>query len=216
MAKSNKRRNYLIDKPFQIGFILKYLFVILFTVFACFIVAAMYYYQDSFFGTKKLNQNIMVMTRGHKVNEKGFKIYDYQDKKIHVYEEVTNGETIFKVENPFNTNYKKGDIVNVSKTELTPSMGLIPKSTKLFHIVIFPLLWTCLAIMIIIAVYSLFFSHRMAGPVYRMRVSLERMLAGDFDFRIRVRKNDFFINLVEKIEQLRLKVKTEFLDKDSE
>jgi len=40
-----------------------------------------------------------------------------------------------------------------------------------------------------------------------MRVSLDRMLAGDFDFKIRVRKNDFFINIVEKLEQLRLKVK---------
>jgi hypothetical protein len=49
----------------------------------------------------------------------------------------------------------------------------------------------------------------MAGPVYRMRISLDRMLAGDYDFKIRVRRNDFFRNIVEKIELLRMKQKGE-------
>jgi hypothetical protein len=46
----------------------------------------------------------------------------------------------------------------------------------------------------------------MAGPIYRIRVSLDRMLSGDNDFIIKVRKNDFFQNIVDKLEQLRQQI----------
>ncbi len=46
----------------------------------------------------------------------------------------------------------------------------------------------------------------MAGPIYRMRISLDRMLQGDYDFKINVRKTDYFITIVEKLEKLRQKI----------
>lgn len=208
MAKS-KRSNYLIDKPFQLGFITKYLLVILVTVILTFGVLAMYYYQDSLLGTNRLDQDITIKTRGNQKTIEGYKIYKYDKEQIDLYEKSEDGKKIYVVVNPYtNANYKAGDIVeNVLVGQLEEKMGPIPVQTKMFYIVIFPLLWMCIAIIIIVSVYSLFFSHRMAGPIYRLRVSLDRMIAGDFDFKIKVRKNDFFVNIVEKLEQLRLKVK---------
>ncbi|MBR3731897.1 MAG: hypothetical protein IKN25_04545, partial [Spirochaetales bacterium] len=48
---------------------------------------------------------------------------------------------------------------------------------------------------------------KMAGPIYRIRVSLDRMNSGDLDFKIRARQGDFFLNIVEKLEHFRIKVK---------
>jgi len=208
VAKS-KRSNYLIDKPFQLGFITKYLLVILVTVVLTFGILAAYYYQDSLLGTSRLDQNITINTRGHLKSKDGNKIYMYDKEQVDVYEKTEDGKVVYVVEKSYaNPNLKVGDVIeNVLVTQLEPKMGPLPITTKMFYIVIFPLLWMCLAIVAIVSIYSLFFSHRMAGPIYRLRVSLDRMIAGDFDFKIKVRKSDFFVNIVEKLEQLRLKVK---------
>ena len=111
-----------------------------------------------------------------------------------------------------NTAYESDAVIELTSEDiklLEVVRGPFEKQTQRFFIVVPPLLITCLILMVIIAVYSLFFSHKMAGPVYRMRISLDRMLTGDYDFKIRVRKNDFFRNIVEKIELLRMKQKGE-------
>jgi hypothetical protein len=207
VAKS-KRTNYLIDKPFQLGFIVKYLLVLIVTMFVFFGLVAFYYYQDSILGVNLLDQNITIKNRGHLSTPDGYKIYKYDKEQIDVYEKITNGTKTYYCLNPFNTSFTKDqEVPNVVTAQLEPSYGPIPKETKMFFLVINPLILMFLVIVVIISVYSLFFSHRMAGPVYRMRVSLDRMLAGDFDFKIRCRKNDFFINIIDKMEQLRVKVK---------
>lgn len=230
MVKS-KRKNYLIDKPFQLGFIFKYLLVILITVLFCFGVTALHYYYDNLFGDNKVRESVTIKyhkplkvkiadSGDVKINEKvGYWVYNLESKGITVYQ-LEDGT--YKVLNQnvgrynpsiySNEAYSDGNTVELSSIEveeLKQAWGPFEKQTQRFFIVIFPLLFTCLAIMVIIAVYSLFFSHKMAGPIYRMRVSLDRMLAGDYDFKIKVRKNDFFRNIVEKIELLRVKQKGE-------
>ena len=209
----NKRSNYLIDKPFQLGFIVKYLLVIIFTVILCFFLAAAWFYYKSLFGENILNQRVTVKERREKTWE-GNQIYNYDKEKIVVYE-FYDSKLKSKVYKKLDDRVKMGlikdadgeTIENIDTTALEKTSVPLEKNTNIFAIVIPPLIFLCIALMIIISIYSLFFSHKMAGPIYRMRVSLDRMLAGDFDFKIRVRKNDFFINIVEKIEQLRLKVK---------
>ena len=205
MAKS-KRTNYLIDKPFQIGFIVKYVLVLIITIVIFFGIVALYYFQSSFLGTNFLDQNITVQTRGQIKTQDGYPVYLYDKEKIQVYKKSGNSYFCYKsFENP---NYTADDaVIGVSEKDLEPLYGSIPKQTKMFYLVIFPLLWMFIIIVVIISVYSLFFSHRMAGPIYRIRVSLERMLANDYDFKIRVRKNDFFINIIDKLELLRQKIK---------
>ncbi len=209
----NKRSNYLIDKPFQLGFIVKYLLVIIFTVILCFIIAAGWFYYKSLFGENILNQRVTIKEKREKTWE-GNKIYNYDKEQIVIYE-FYDSKTKSKVYKKLDERVKMGlikdadgeTVENVDVATLERTSVPLEKNTNIFAIVIPPLLFLCIALMVIISIYSLFFSHKMAGPIYRMRVSLDRMLAGDFDFKIRVRKNDFFINIVEKLEQLRLKVK---------
>lgn len=56
---------------------------------------------------------------------------------------------------------------------------------------------------------SIFLSHRIAGPLYKLRKSLEEITKGNFDARITFRKNDHFTELQdtfnEMAEQLAIK-----------
>lgn len=47
-----------------------------------------------------------------------------------------------------------------------------------------------------------FFTHRFAGPLYRFEVSLDRMIDKDFNFKIRLRKNDECQQLAERLNHL--------------
>lgn len=217
MGKKSKRSNYLIDKPFQIGFIAKYVIIILLTVVVTFCIAALYYFQDSLLGSKKLDSAVEYKKRGI-ITYKGGKVYSYEPEKIEVYESKDgDGNTVYRVYDPKQTKFAQNDIIeDIQLSYINDEnivYGPITHYTTRFHIVFFPLLWSNLALIIIITVYSLFFSHRMAGPIYRMRVSLDRMLTGDFKFKIRVRKSDFYINVVEKLEKLRDKIESGELPK---
>lgn len=223
----SKRRNYLIDKPFQLGFILKYLLVVLVTVIFCFAVTAVYFYYDNLFGDNKLNETVIIKFNGPNKTDNGitlsrngkYQLFNHADLMVTVFQPEGVSGSQYKVYRPFSANtderFSQGSIITLTDAqvrELSVDTGPQERYTQRFFIVIYPLIYTCLMIMLIIALYSLFFSHRMAGPVYRLRISLDRMLAGDYDFKIRVRRNDFFRNIVEKLEQLRIKQKNDISD----
>lgn len=212
-----KRSNYLIDKPFQIGFIVKFLIVIIITVLIVFAGVIAYYYMTSIYGEGFLNQNVVIASRTN-MTKNGNKLYQYDVEKIIIYEVIENGSKIYKCYDPKSNEkgFKKDDIVpNVQESALGDYYEASTKTTKIFYIILFPLLAISIGLIIVISIYSLFFSHKMAGPVYRLRVSLDRMLAGDFDFKIKVRKGDFFTNIVDKLEFLRLKVKNNDITQSS-
>ncbi len=207
MAKS-KRSNFLIDKPFQLGFIFRYLVIILLTIIIVLALIAAYYWFISNIGEYKLNTLITYVTRGY-IKDQGKQIYEYDKEKILIIEDMDqSGNIIYKCYKPFDSKkYKAGDIIeNITKNDLKPQIGSINRTTTRFRIILFPLIITGLILIIIISIYSIFFSHRMAGPIYRMRISLDRMLQGDYDFKINVRKTDYFITIVEKLEKLRQKI----------
>ncbi|MCG8569213.1 MAG: hypothetical protein MJB14_03660 [Spirochaetes bacterium] len=206
--KTSKRLIYLIDKSFQLNFIGKYLVIIILTVLFCFGLAALYYYQLSILGANKLDQNIEIKSRSY-ITSQGYPIFKYDTEEIDVYLIKKQNKKEYFCLNPYsNPNYQIDDpVLNVDESALNPTYTTNIKVTKMFYVVIFPILWTSLFILCSIATYTIFFSHRIAGPIYRIRISLDRMLAGDFDFKIQVRKKDFFIPIVEKLEQLRLNIK---------
>ncbi len=207
MAKT-KRSNFLIDKPFQLGFIFRYLVIIILTIILVLALIAAYYWFVSNYGEFKLNSSITYTTRGY-IKSKGKQVYNFDAEEIQVIEDMDeNGNIIYKCHNSFKSKkYTEGDIVeNVSKNDLKPYIGSINKTTTRFKIILFPLVLTGVILILIISIYSLFFSHRMAGPIYRMRVSLDRILQGDSDFKIKVRKSDFYVNVIEKLEKLRQQV----------
>jgi len=236
-VSKNKRGNYLIDKPFQINFIIRFLLVILITVLLSFVGFAIYYFQDSLLGISKLNQDIEIIKKGYSTISgfqgdspvfeyvKGTKSYDNgegtsieEDDIILICKEIDgSGNVTYKEVFPppyGSMSYRIGEEVkDIDPTKLIKKEGQVKKRTKMFYLIIGPLAIMCLTIMVIISIYSLFFSHRMAGPVYRMRVSLDRMLAGDLNFKIKVRNKDFFINLVDRLENLREKILNNSLKK---
>ena len=163
--KKYKRKNYLIDKSFQLMFIARYIIIILISIilFAC--ITGTYYFVKFQAGEAKYKEIILV-------------------KKEQVKQVVQNDGT---------------------KTELR--IPGIESITSRFVIVFWPLLITNLILILFIATYSIFFTHRMAGPIYRLRVSLDRMIEGDYDFSIQLRKDDFYQNLAQKLDEVRQKMK---------
>ena len=200
----NKRSNYLIDKSFQLGFILRFMLIIIVSIAIVFFATVLYYYIVSNVGEFKLNTSLTYSRRGY-IEHQGNQVYNYDKEQIEVYEKSESGNKVYICyNNKQNSNYKVGDIVpDVIESSLEKKIGPVTRTTTRFRIIFYPLLFTGLVSIILISLYSLFFSHRMAGPIYRMRVSLDRLLSGDYDFVIKVRKNDFFINIVERLEKLR-------------
>ena len=74
--------------------------------------------------------------------------------------------------------------------------------SSLFKIVLIPILAANLLILCVIVPYSLVYSHKVAGPVYRFQKSLDMILEGQLDFMIRLRKKDEFKNIAEKMNSL--------------
>ena len=54
---------------------------------------------------------------------------------------------------------------------------------------------------LVVVVVSMFLTHRFAGPMFRFEKSVEEMLKGNFDFRIRLRKNDEGKELAEMMNR---------------
>jgi len=73
--------------------------------------------------------------------------------------------------------------------------------------------WPALmALICIIGLHSFRFFHRFIGPLYRFRLTFERMRDGDLSFRTKIRKNDFLHKeeqvINEMIEVLAGKIKS--------
>lgn len=291
-----KRANYLIDKPFQLGFIAKYVIIIVLMVIITFGLSFLYYYWKSLVGENKYDTIVTVTTQGQKVYKEKrvssdgrvtiipHKIFvhgipknlekevfqkdvlnnllsDNDSKEILEYYKLKDNYYVLQLPKGNKTekdriesrvssilhkvgvlkimlmykkgddfyfydpkainptypsinepglSYKMGDKINkedINQSAVEKYIGSVEYYTTKFDIIKWPLLISNLFLILVIVFYSLFFSHRMAGPIYRLRVSLERMLSGDLNFQIRVRKTDFFVNVVKKLEKLRIKIK---------
>lgn len=77
-----------------------------------------------------------------------------------------------------------------------------PKFYNRLEIVLPPLLINNLIIMILISVIGIFYSHRIAGPVYRIETDISKVLAGEKGIKIHLRKNDKLKSLADKINAL--------------
>jgi signal transduction histidine kinase len=74
--------------------------------------------------------------------------------------------------------------------------------TGLFQIVLVPLVAANLLVLCIVVPFSLLYSHRIAGPIYRLEQSMEMLINGDMDFMITLRKHDEFKYLADRMNAL--------------
>ena len=85
----------------------------------------------------------------------------------------------------------------------TPTLSLTADKIRsienqvLFLLGILQLLFLAITFML-----SIFLSHRIAGPLYKLRRSMEEIARGNFDLRITFRKNDHFMELQETFNEM--------------
>jgi methyl-accepting chemotaxis protein len=91
---------------------------------------------------------------------------------------------------------------NPDGSTITESVASPPEIAGRLKIVLPPILLNNLIIMLIISVLGILYSHRIAGPVYRMQKDIEKALAGDKGVRVHLRKNDKLKDLAEKVNAL--------------
>ena len=75
------------------------------------------------------------------------------------------------------------------------------------------LIWPVMAVSVGITLLFLFFyvtiaSHRMAGPIFRIRKVLNEMAGGDLRGEVRLRKKDEFKNLAKEVDLLKVSLRT--------
>ncbi len=53
-----------------------------------------------------------------------------------------------------------------------------------------------------VAIISVFLTHRFAGPIYRFEKSFEKLIRGNFNFEVRLRRNDENKQIAQMMNQL--------------
>jgi methyl-accepting chemotaxis protein len=115
------------------------------------------------------------------------------------------GDNVFS---EFITISKQVPELDAAGNTIKDSSGNIVMTTKTFppgnrlEVVVPPILVNNLIIMIIISIIGVLYSHRIAGPVYRMEKEIGRVLDGEKGVRVTLRKKDKLKNLAEKLNAL--------------
>lgn len=58
-----------------------------------------------------------------------------------------------------------------------------------------------------LGVYALFISHRIAGPAYRLKTAISRMIKGEYEPEIKLRRKDYLSDLARALNELSKKLK---------
>ncbi len=65
---------------------------------------------------------------------------------------------------------------------------------------------------LLVVLASMFLTHRLAGPVYRLEKSLEEMLKGNFNFEIRLRSGDEAKELAQMLNEFNTRLSSQLKD----
>jgi len=255
VASKNKRSNYLIDKSFQLNFIVKFIALIVTCAVLSGVILAGYYYlshdmvlnkgEEMYLRVEKpivpqkqslikdaqvspdkkfavLNENLYIVD-----NDTMYPVYD--SKKYRMEKETLEmlvsvagtNERWARVPAPRGYSVKDGklgktildggknvfsEIKQPVRTDVDKKIDLNSLKIKgvydRFDLVWPALLFSTLLFMVISVIFGIFFTHRLAGPIYRISISLDRMIAGDFGFHIKLRRTDAFQHIASKLNTL--------------
>jgi len=81
------------------------------------------------------------------------------------------------------------------------SMEAQPRTSR-FALILPPLIVNNLLLAVVLGALAVRYSHRFAGPIYRISTDIRRALAGEDDVRIKLRKNDELRELASRINAL--------------
>ncbi len=171
MSEKKKRTRYYIDKNFQNQFIGKFSSIIL--IIAAIIILSLWF----------INKNAYNLLPG---NTAVLSAIDAGKSRSLQLEKTPDGT------------YKESDSADAS---LFLEMKKTPKIYDAFEIYWLPFLLISGVYLVVIIIFSLFFSHKMAGPVHRIKLTLEEYNSGKKVHRIRLRKGDYFDELADLINK---------------
>jgi methyl-accepting chemotaxis protein len=87
-----------------------------------------------------------------------------------------------------------------SSSSTSPEQVEAARTLLLLHAKVWPAIGIS---MLILSGLSIFISHRIAGPIYRIRTALAEIFAGDLTTKIRLRKGDDLQEVAEQVNQLK-------------
>lgn len=166
-----KRWRYYIDKEFQNQFIIKFSLLIILS--AVLTLGLLWIIRKESYSLLPENAPVLVHLDAHK----GVYLSFHEGKAV-VDEE--NGTLFFPLK------------VNDGKP---------PKLYNAFDLYLIPILATSFLNVIIVSLFSIFFSHKMAGPIKRIKNTLEAHNNHKPVHVIKLRKGDFFQDLAELINK---------------
>jgi nitrogen fixation/metabolism regulation signal transduction histidine kinase len=70
-------------------------------------------------------------------------------------------------------------------------------------------LWAAALMMLVLPVASVFLSHRIAGPAYRLRKAARDVAAGNYAFRIHLRTHDYLKPTAEAFNAMLTQLETQ-------
>ncbi|MCD6120515.1 MAG: hypothetical protein J7K04_01600 [Spirochaetales bacterium] len=89
----------------------------------------------------------------------------------------------------------------VKKTVYYTTTKDIPGVNRL-ELIIPPLLINDIVIMVLISIFGIYYTNRIAGPAYRMEMDIARVLNGEKGVSVALRKHDHFYSLAEQVNKL--------------
>ncbi len=100
--------------------------------------------------------------------------------------------------------YFKAKQIDTTKMEAGKTLKIedtidLSHPMNIFQIYTPPLIYISILYIVLIAIFGLFISHKMAGPIYRIKRTLEEATGGKLDIKtleFRLRKNDELQDLV--------------------
>lgn len=60
-----------------------------------------------------------------------------------------------------------------------------------------------------LGIYALFISHRIAGPAYRLEMAINKIIVGEYESEIRLRRKDYLSNIAAALNKLSKKLRSE-------
>lgn len=181
MAQKKKRTRYYIDKNFQNQFIGKFSSIIL--IIAAIAILSLWF----------INKNAYDLLPGNTA------VLSAIDAK--------NAESVL-LKKSEDGSYRESD---AEDAEFYLQLNKLPKNYNAFEIYWLPFILISGLYLIVIIIFSLFFSHKMAGPIHRIKQTLDDYINKKDVSKIHLRKGDYFDELAVLINRA-LKLE----DKDNE
>jgi len=101
-----------------------------------------------------------------------------------------------------------------SIVDFTMEHGRGPTGMDLFVASLRPLIIILPVVFVFLAIIVIFISHRIAGPLYRLKMYMEKVENGDYSVRLKFRKNDSIHDVAESFNRMVDGIKDKFTKQD--